>query len=55
MKKILYSVVVFGIVGFGLFMASSFQKQKYLKICQSESSSLGGIESCMEYHQKLES
>ena len=38
MKKILYFIVVFGIVGFGLFMASSFQKQKYLNICQNESS-----------------
>ena len=54
MKKILYFIVVFGIVGFGLFMASSFQKQKCLKICQNESSSLGGIESCMEHHRKLD-
>jgi hypothetical protein len=55
MKKALYAIVVFGIIGFGLYTASNFQKQKFLKICQEESDSLGGIESCVEYHLKLDS
>jgi hypothetical protein len=55
MKKALYAIVVFGIIGFGLYTASNFQKQKLLKICKEESDSLGGIESCVEYHLKLDS
>jgi|TARA_B100000787_G_C16161603_1_gene281663 hypothetical protein len=55
MKKILYAFVVFGIVGFGLYTASNFQKQKFLKICQKESSSQGGIESCLQYHLQSKS
>lgn len=54
MKNILYFIVVFGIIGFGLYTASSYNKQQYLKICEKESSSLGGIESCMEHHRKLD-
>jgi len=55
MKKAIYSIVVFGIIGFGLYTASNYYNQKHLKICQNESFTLGGIESCMEYLQKLES
>ena len=52
MKKVFYAVTVFGIVSFGIYTASNFQKQGFLKICQKESSSLGGIESCLQYHLK---
>ena len=55
MKQALYVIIVFGTVGLGLYIASNFQKQKFLKICKEQSNSLGGIQSCLEYNLKLDS
>ena len=55
MKQALYAIIVFGIVGFGLYTASNFQKQKLFKICKEQSTSLGGIQSCVEYNLKVDS
>ena len=51
-KKILYTVVVFGIVGFGLYLASTFEYYGYRQECELESTSQGGIEACIEYKVK---
>lgn len=51
-KKILYAVVVFGIVGFGLYLASTFEYYGYRQECELESATQGGIEACIEYKVK---
>ena len=51
-KKILYAVVVFGIGGFGLYLASTFEYYGYRQECELESTSQGGIEACIEYKAK---
>ena len=48
-KKILYAVVVFGIMGFGLYLASTFEYYGYRQECELESTTQGGIEACIEY------
>jgi len=48
-KKILYTVVVFCIIGLGLYIASTFEYHGYYSECEKESTSQGGIESCVQY------
>ena len=49
LKKILYAVTVFGIVGFGLYLASTFEYYGYRQECEQESISQGGIEACIKF------
>ena len=55
LKKILYAVTVFGIVGFGLYLASTFEYYGYRQECELESTSQGGIEACIEFKVQEES
>ncbi len=48
-KKILYTIVVFSIFGFGLYLASTFEYHGYYNECAQESHSEGGIKACVEY------
>ncbi len=48
-KKILYTVVVFSIIGLGLYVASTFEYHGYYSECEKESTSQGGIEACVQY------
>ena len=48
-KKILYTIVVFSIIGFGLYVASTFEYHGYYSECDKESSSSGCIEACVQY------
>ena len=48
-KKILYTIVVFSIIGLGLYVASTFEYHGYYSECEKESSSHGGIEACVQY------
>ncbi len=48
-KKILYTVVVFSIIGLGLYVASTFEYHGYYSECEKESTSQGGIEACVKY------
>jgi hypothetical protein len=48
-KKILYTIVVFSIIGLGLYVASTFEYHGYYSECEKESSSQGGIEACVQY------
>jgi len=48
-KKVLYTVVVFCIIGLGLYIASTFEYHGYYSECEKESTSQGGIESCVQY------
>ena len=55
LKKILYAVTVFGIVGFGLYLASTFEYYGYRQECEQESTSQGGIEACIKFKVQEES
>ena len=48
-KKILYTIVVFSIIGLGLYVASTFEYHGYYSECEKESSSQGSIEACVQY------
>ena len=48
-KKVLYTITVFFIIGFGLYIASTFEYHGYYSECEKESTSQGGIESCVQY------
>ena len=48
-KKVLYTITVFFIIGFGLYIASTFEYHVYYSECEKESTSQGGIESCVQY------
>tara|TARA_Y100001935_G_C17292612_1_gene504314 strand:+ start:881 stop:1054 length:174 start_codon:yes stop_codon:yes gene_type:complete len=48
-KKILYTIVVFSIFGFGLYLASTFEYHGYYNECAQESHSDGGIKACVEF------
>ena len=48
-KKILYTIVVFSVFGFGLYLASTFEYHGYYNECQKESHSEGGIKACVQY------
>ena len=49
-KKIIYTIVVFSIIGVGLYVASTFEYHGYYSECEKESSSQGSIESCVQYN-----
>ena len=55
LRKIIYAIIVFCVLGFGLFTISKFEEQKLIKKCQNQSDTKGGITACIEYHQSLES
>ena len=48
-KKILYSVVVFGLIGLGIYVTSTFEYHQFIAECELESNSKGGVEACVEY------
>ena len=48
-KKIIYAVVVFSIMGIALYVASSFEYYGFYEECKLESTTQGGIEACVEY------
>ena len=48
-KKILYSIVVFSIIGLGLYITSTFEYHEYYEECEKQSNTHGGIESCVEF------
>ena len=48
-KKILYSIVVFSIIGIGLYISSTFEYHEYYEECEKQSNTQGGIESCVDY------
>jgi hypothetical protein len=48
-KKIIYAVVVFSIMGIALYVASSFEYYGFYEECKLESNTQGGIEACVEY------
>jgi hypothetical protein len=48
-KKILYSVVVFGLIGLGIYVTSTFEYHQFITECELESNSKGGVEACVEY------
>ena len=48
-KKIIYAVVVFSIMGIALYVASSFEYYGFYEECKLESNTQGGIEACAEY------
>jgi len=48
-KKIIYTVVVFSIMGIALYVASSFEYYGFYEECKLESNTQGGIEACVEY------
>ena len=43
-KKILYSIAVFGIIGLGLYITSTFEYHEYYEECEKQSNTQGGIE-----------
>ena len=48
-KKILYSIAVFGIIGLGLYISSTFEYHEYYEECEKQSNTQGGIESCVDF------
>ncbi len=48
-KKILYSIVVFCIIGLGLYITSTFEYHEYYEECEKQSNTQGGIESCVDF------
>ena len=48
-KKIIYAVVVFSIMGIALYVASSFEYYGFYEECKLESNTQGGIQACVEY------
>jgi len=48
-KKIIYAVTVFAIMGIALYVASSFEYYGFYEECKLESNTQGGIEACVEY------
>lgn len=48
-KKILYSIAVFGIIGLGLYITSTFEYHEYYEECEKQSNTQGGIESCVDF------
>ena len=48
-KKIIYAVTVFAIMGIALYVASSFEYYGFYEECKLESTTQGGIEACVEY------
>ena len=52
-KKILYSIAVFGIIGLGLYITSTFEYHEYYEECEKQSNTQGGIESCVDFMIEL--
>ena len=48
-KKILYSIVVFSIIGLGLYITSTFEYHEYYEECEKQSNTQGGIESGVDF------